>query len=528
MNTKLSSIRPLSARTCATRSMLVAIATAFAALAIAPTSASAQATIRASVSSAGIQGDMDSGRPAISDDARYLVFESQATTLVPGDTNGVEDIFVYDRMTAETVRVSVSSTGDQGDADSGRPAISSDGRYVAFYSDASNFADGDTTIFDATDCPTCTGRRDVFIHDRDPDANGTFDEGNGTTTRVSVSTAGQAGNDDSTRPTISNDGRYVGYNSDATNLIASDTNAERDVFVHDVLQRTTVRASQDADGTGGNDKSDRPALSGDGRFIAFYSDATNLIASDTNDIRDVYVKNLEDNSVVRIGQPPTGESDGENSRPAVSDDGRLVIFRSKATNMDATDTNAFEDIYIHDRDPDDNGVFDEGNAVIEFISAGFATAGDANSSSPAISGDGRYAAFHSTAANIVEGDENLQNDVFVHDRQTGETTLVSVCGAGNAVDNDSERASVSQGGDFIAFVSQATNLIDADTNDANDVFIRDLNFTGTFFDCGSTSGGGTGGGTEGPSGSGGTCGAAGMLPLGIMFIGLFAIRLRRQ
>ncbi len=508
---------------------VLAIVAILAVVAI-PQSVQAQATVRASISTEGVEGDMNSDRPVISDDGRYVAFESQATTLVSGDTNGVEDVFVYDRNTGETVRVSVSSSGAQGDADSGRPAISSDGRYVVFYSDSSNFATGDTTIFHATDCPTCTGRRDVFIHDRDPDANGTFDEGNGTTTRVSVSTDGEAGNDDSTRPTISNDGRYVGYNSDATNLIASDTNSERDVFVHDTQTGTTIRASESANGEGGNDKSDRPAISGDGRYLAFFTDATNLVSGDSNALRDVYVKNLEDQSVARMGIPPAGgEPNGANTRPAISDDGRFVVFRSTATNLNSGDTNTVEDIYLHDRDPDENGIFDQGVAGIEFISLGFVGAGDGNSSSPTISGDGRFVAFHSTATDIVAGDTNLQNDVFVHDRESGETTRISTCGTDGEGDNDSERASISDGGELIAFVSQATNLIEGDTNAVDDIYLRDLNFTGDAGSCGTTdTGGGSGGWAGSGSTGGGACGAAGMLPLGVMLMGLFAVRLRRR
>jgi len=513
-------------------SLLTVIAIAVSGVVAHPHAVYGQATIRASVSSSGAQGDMDSGRPAISDDGRYVVFESDATTLVAGDTNGVLDVFVFDRISGDTVRVSVSSSGAQGNADSGRPVISGDGRFVAFYSDSSNFAGGDSAVFDAVNCPTCTGWRDVFVRDRDPDENGVFDEGNGTTTRVSISTGGDPGNGDSTRPTISNDGRYVGFNSDATNLVASDTNAERDVFVHDTMTGVTIRASESESEEGGNGKSDRPALSGDGRYVAFFSDATNLLAGDTNNFRDVYVKSLIDQSVARMGQPPAGgEPNGDNTRPAMSDDGRFVVFRSTATNLNSGDTNLSEDIYLQDRDPDGNGIFDQGVAGIEFISLGFTVAGDGNSSSPAISGDGRFVVFHSTATNIVAGDTNLQNDVFVHDRQTGKTTRVSVCGAGTEGDNDSERASISNGGAFVAFVSQASNLVDGDTNGVDDIFVRDLNFDGEFSACGSTggsgSGGSSGGGTGGSS-SGGACGAAGMLPLGLMFVALFAVRFRRR
>src|SRR5690349_979425 len=185
-------------------------------------SAAGQVTSRASVDSAGLQGDDSSVYPAISADGRFVAFESAATNLVGGDTNTDLDIFVHDFQTGVTERVSVTSVGGQANAHSFMPSISADGRYVAFESMASNLVGGDTN-----------GREDVFVHDRQT----------GTTERVSVDSSMAQGNNDSTAPSISADGRYVAFESAASNLVAGDTNVKNDVFVHDRLSGATERVS---------------------------------------------------------------------------------------------------------------------------------------------------------------------------------------------------------------------------------------------------------------------------------------------
>jgi len=168
-----------------------------------------------------------------------------------------------------TTRVSVDSSGIQGNDHSTNPALSSDGRYVAFRSDATNLVAGDTN-----------GYYDVFVHDRQT----------GITTRVSVGSSGIQGNDSSFPPAISADGRYVAFRSDATNLVAGDTNGDYDVFVHDRQTGITTRVSVDSSGTESNSYSDDPALSSDGRYVAFKSWATNLVAGDTNERSDIFIR----------------------------------------------------------------------------------------------------------------------------------------------------------------------------------------------------------------------------------------------
>src|SRR5439155_1754636 len=206
--------------------------------------------------------------PALSADGRFVAFVSFATNLVAGDTNGATDVFVHDRQTGTTERVSVASDGTQGNAASAGAALSADGRFVAFHSYATNLVAGDTN-----------GATDVFVHDRQT----------GTTERVSVSSGGTEGNGFSAAPALSADGRFVAFHNTATNLVAGDTNGKTDVFVHDRQTGTTERTSVASDATQGNGPSAGAALSADVGLVAFHGTATNLVAGDANGAYDVFV-----------------------------------------------------------------------------------------------------------------------------------------------------------------------------------------------------------------------------------------------
>jgi Tol biopolymer transport system component len=208
------------------------------------------------------------------------VFVSDATNLVPGDTNGYADIFVRDRDTdgdgifdkpgeVATTRVSVDSSGNQGDGACGTCVISADGRFVAFESDSRNLVSGDTN-----------GRRDIFVHDR----------ATGATTRVSVSSSGEQANQDCWIPSFSADGRLVAFESTSTNLVLNDLNGRADCFVHDRDTAETALISLSSAGGQGNSESHRPAISGDGRSVGFDSMANNLVPDDTNGEYDVFVR----------------------------------------------------------------------------------------------------------------------------------------------------------------------------------------------------------------------------------------------
>src|SRR5688572_20637845 len=213
-------------------------------------------TARVSVDSFGTQANRDSHASTISADGQLVAFQSDASNLVPGDTNGAYDVFVHDRSTGLTTRVSVDSSGAEAKGYSFNPAISADGQFVAFESSANNLVVGDTTGWD------------VFVHDRST----------GLTTRVSVDSSGAEGNDDSYVSTISSDGQVVAFESWATNLVAGDTNGQSDVFIHDRVTGLTELVSVDSSGGQGNDVSFSAAISADGLTVAFSSSASNLVA----------------------------------------------------------------------------------------------------------------------------------------------------------------------------------------------------------------------------------------------------------
>lgn len=218
--------------------------------------AQARTTTRVSIATNGIQGNDYSYSSSISADGRYVAFMSSASNLVSGDINGTDDIFVHDRQTGQTSRVSVTTDGTQGNDSSDRPAISGDGRYVVFESSASNLVSGDTN-----------GYLDVFVHDRQI----------GQTSRVSVASDGTQGNDFSKGSSISADGRYVAFMSSTSNLVSGDTNNSWDTFVHDRQTGQTSRVSIATDGTQGNYHSFGTSISNDGRYVTFVSIASNLV-----------------------------------------------------------------------------------------------------------------------------------------------------------------------------------------------------------------------------------------------------------
>ncbi len=402
-------------------------------------------TTRISVSSGGAQGNGDCGPPSITPDGRYIVFRSYADNLVAGDVNGAGDIFLHDRVTGSVTLVSVNSAGQQGSSGSdGGTAISSDGRYVAFSSFAGNLVPGDTNV-----------SADVFVHD----------VVTGLTTRASVDSGGIEGNNDSSDPSISADGRYVAFYSKASNLVPGDTNFAFDVFVHDQATGQTVCASVSTSGSIGNASSYSPVISSDGRYVAFPSLSTNLVSGDTNNERDAFVRDLITGQTELASVNASGIQGNSLSVPtAISADGRYVVFHGGANNLVPSDTNNAWDVFVHDRvvgtteraSVDSNGV-----------------AGNSDSINATISSDGRYVAFTSSATNLVPSDGNGWSDIFVHDRTTGVTERASLSSSGLEGNLWAGVAAISDDGRYIAFDSASTNLAPGDTNGFADVFLRD-------------------------------------------------------
>jgi len=400
---------------------------------------------RVSVASDGTESERESRNPAISADGRYVAFESSASNLVPGDTNGTLDVFVHDRVTGETTRVSVAFDGTQGNGHSRSPAISADGRYVAFESVATNLVPS-----------YADGRYHVFVHDRVT----------GETTRVSDAFDGTQGNAHSGHPAISADGRYVAFDSRATNLVPDDTNNAADVFVHDRLTGETTRVSVLSGGAQSDGLSEHPTMSADGRYVTFESHARNLVPDDTNAMGDVFVHDRVTGETTRVSVASDGTESGAHSLyPAISGDGRYVAFESWGSNLVPDDTNGGADVFVHDRVT--------GETTRVSVASDGAQA-DGRSERATISADGRYVAFESYASNLVPGDTGLIFQVFVHDRVTGEATRVSVASDGTRGDSISRNSSISGDGRYVAFESYSTNLVPGDTNAVGDVFVRDL------------------------------------------------------
>ncbi len=414
-------------------------------------------TVRVSVDSAGAQATGTNGNSytyarSISSDGSYVAFDSYATNLVAGDTNGLTDVFVRDRILNTTTRVSVNSAGAQATGTSAGPSISSDARYVAFFSDAWNLVAGDTNGFG-----------DVFVRDRS----------NNTTTRISVNSAGaQATGGASYYPSVSSDGRYVAFSSGATNLVAGDTNGLGDVFVRDRTTLTTTRVSVDSAGTQATGGASYYAcISSNGRYVAFSSGATNLVASDTNGLTDVFVHDTILSTTTRVSLDSAGAqaTGGVSGEPSISSDGRYVAFSSGATNLVAGDTNGLTDAFVRDT------ILNTTTRVSVDSAGAQATGGVGGGASdePSISSDGRYVAFSSLATNLVAGDTNGLRDVFVRDRTLNTTTRVSVYTAGaQASDWASDRPAISSDGRYVAFSSGASNLVAGDTNGMYDAFVR--------------------------------------------------------
>ncbi len=340
-----------------------------------------------------------------------------------------------------TTRESVASNGTEGNYPSVGSAVSANGRFVAFYSQSANLVTGDTNSVS-----------DVFEHDR----------ATGAITRVSVATGGIQSNGDSSVPSISADGRYVAFQSPAGDLVTGDTNSAFDVFVHDRNTQATTRVSVNSSGGQADSGSYTAAISGDGMFVAFSSDATNLVPGDTNGATDVFVHDRTSGATTRVSVATGGIQSGGGMKPFLSTDGRYVAFESSATDLVTGDTNGVSDIFVHDR------LTGTTTRVSVALGGVQATGG---SYDPSISGDGRYVAFYSFAADMVVYDTNGVSDVFVYDRNTQTTAMVSINTDGTEGNGPSGDPSISADGKCIAFASLATNLGSGDTNGVKDIFL---------------------------------------------------------
>lgn len=401
-------------------------------------------TDRVSVSTAGAQGNDESSYwLGISTDGRYVVYPSFATNLVAGDTNAKLDIFLRDRTTSTTTRVSLSTAGAQANGHSDHPALSPDGRFVVFESDGTALVTADSN-----------NKRDIFLRDLQTSV----------TTRVSISSSGAQAKLDCYAPAVSSTGRYVAFETAAKELVSGDNNGNSDIFVRDTQTGTTTRVSVTSAGAQGNGNSNRPSISADGRYVAFVSAATNLVAGDTNGVADIFVRDRQVNITTRVSVATAGtQSNGLSTFLAISGDGRYVTFDSDASNLVAGDTNGSRDVFLRDL---------QSSTTTRVSVAGDGSQGNSTSQGPSISADGRYVSFGAFASNLVQGDTNGVEDAFVRDIQSATTTRYSTSSDGTQGTGDVLTPTISSNGSFIAFLSSSNNLVSGDTNAVRDVFVH--------------------------------------------------------
>jgi Tol biopolymer transport system component len=347
-----------------------------------------------SVSSGGAQGAGSSLDPDVSDDGRWIVFQSTAPNLVPGDANGKSDVFLHDASTGATTRISVDAAGGDANDSSFDPTISGDGRFAAFTSLGTDLASGDTN-----------GSADVFVRDLQT----------GTTTIVSVSAAGALGNGPSHSPTLSSTGRYVVFGSLAGNLVPGDTAGVLDVFVRDLATGEVTRASVGSGGVEatGSSTCEIASISPDGRFLPFTSEATNLVPGDTNGKADVFLRDFQTGTTTLVSVDTLGaQGDGSSFHGLVTPDGRYVAFSSVATNLVLGDTNGLCDVFLRDRQTGSTARV----SVSSTGAQGFGDVWDLGTRALALSPDGRFILMDSDTRTLVPGDTNMNWDVFLRDR----------------------------------------------------------------------------------------------------------------
>ena len=412
-------------------------------IAIATGSANAQTIERISVSSDGTEADGDSFAhlyDAVSADGRYVVFESDATNLVPSDGNGFRDVFLRDRALGTTIRVSEAWGGGDAWGESRYPSISEDGRWVAFSSDAPNLVIDDTNGF-----------QDVFV----------FDRQTGLLSRVSLGWGGEADGDSRT-PSLSGAGRHIAFRSGATNMVPGTVVK---IYVRDLVTGVNVAASVTSDGQPEDGGSWYPHISSDGRYVKFISNSTNLVPFDNNGVNDAFMRDLDLGMTLMVGVNFNGEAGNSNSGGfGICGDGRFAGIFSNASDLlpPGEDTNGFQDAFVRDLEL---GVTER----VSLSSSG--EQGNANSGPATLDGSGRYAAFLSDASNLVDDDGNGATDIFGRDRAAGMTTLLTITEAGVQADGNCTSPTLSADGRFVVFNSTATNLVPGDTNGFQDVFV---------------------------------------------------------
>jgi hypothetical protein len=380
---------------------------------------------------------------ATSADGKLVVFQSSGSDLVKGDTNRANDLFIKNLKSGRIGRISVRDRGGQANAGSSQPSISDSGRFVAFRSSASDLVPGDRN-----------NTLDIFLRDRK----------NARTLLISKSTKGVASDSGSFEPDISVNGQFITYYSIGTTLVPGDTNGFTDVFVYNRKSKKTSRISRSFDGGQANEDSSQAVISGNGRFVAFTSDASNLVRGDRNRDTDVFVYDRWKETTELVSVSSTGVQGDRNSfDPDISANGRYVVFQSWAGNLVNGDTNEVPDIFRHDRKT--------GKTVRVSVGPNGRQA-DGDSTMASISANGRWIAFESSAPDLIRRDTNASRDVFVRDMKTKKTRRVSLRNGGGQAEFGGRYPALSADARFIAFTSASSDIVGRDRNGNTDAFRR--------------------------------------------------------
>ena len=365
----------------------------------------------------------ESYSPAISRDGRQIAYLSKAANLVQGDTNGNSDVFVYDMATQYVTRASVSTTQQQANRPIEAPVINGDGSKIAFQSESNTLADGDDLF---------SSSNDVFVRDR---------SANATTLESKTSSTNR---DARGIPAISDDGNRLVFQQIAMN------DTSWGVFIADFDQgvRTLKRINLNV---GGNNADiaflDVNGISGDGRYVSI---ASGVSGTPDENFHDIYVYDCETTTLEKPDlRLPQSITNGSNYDPVLNIDGRFMAFVSDDTGLIRGDTNNTADVFVYDRDS---------RSVTRLSQTTNGTQANGASSSPALSSDGRFVAFSSDASNLVPGDNNALSDVFVVDRSTGNIERISLASDLTEANGGSFSPSISGDGRFVAFESKANNL----------------------------------------------------------------------
>ncbi len=411
--------------------LVVAVALAFTTIAL----AAGAKTILVSASSSGEPANQESGNPALSGDGRYVAFVSFATNLDPG---GVGGVFVRDRDRGTTQLVAPASGGVQPI----QPAISATGRFVA-YAEPDRFGDGN-----------------VYLHDMT----------SGTTSVVTVGVNGKPAGGRSQNPSVSADGRFVVFSSDAKSLTPRKPVAARNEFVRDMKTGKTQQVNVTSTGKPGNGYCHHPSISADGRYVVYETQATNIIKGARG--YNIYVRDLKRQRTILASVSSSGKRANDGShRAVISGDGRYVAFVSKATNLVKQDANRKADIFVRD-------LKRAKTTRVSVSSSGKQSNGDSNA--PAISNHGGFITFESSGTNLVSGRGDGKLHVFFRDERSGKTVQADVsssgkpanAGVGVLIPFYTQSLAMSADGRSVAFESPATNLVSGHTGRNDAVYLR--------------------------------------------------------